>query len=150
MANYELPKSRFRLCIFLVTLLALISNNQILGHIFIETTFVEIINYVGEAIHVHCQSGDTNLQMQELEVDEHYMFKFKPNFIGSTSYWCEFIWGDKTQDFNVWRGEDYYNRMPCAVTGPCVYKVAPEGFYWATSALPNDDEAWTFWKQWDL
>ncbi len=115
-----------------------------------EETFVDILNYVGtDPIFVHCRSKDTDLGMMQIDPGEDYMFKFMPNFFGSTSFWCEFIWKSLTQDFNVWRGEDYMDRMPCAVTGSCAYKVSPEGFYWSSTLLAADDEGWTFWKNWE-
>jgi hypothetical protein len=109
---------------------------------------VDIINYCGEPISVHCKSHDSDLGRIMIDISEDFMFKFTANVFGTTLFWCSFEWGIETQYFPVWEGSNYVDRPPCSQTGTCLYKVAPDGFYWATTQKAQGNSFWTFYKKW--
>lgn len=109
---------------------------------------VDLINLVGDPLYIHCRSKESDLGLIRLESDDDFAFKFHPHWAGSTSFACEFFWGEKSQKFDVWRGSKYADRVPCAVVGPCYYKITVAGFYWASENLPETSKVWTFYTDW--
>ena len=97
-----------------------------------EHMSVNIINDVGgDAISVHCRSGNDDLGQQTVFNHQKYGFGFKPNFEGTTEYWCNFNWGPKWQSFTVWKdigpfpGENHRHRA----CNQCVYLVRADSFW---------------------
>lgn len=113
-----------------------------------EATYVDLINYVNDSIIVHCQSKDTDLGSRVVQPEMNYFWTFRPNIFGMTLYWCDFFWLKKKQTIQVWKGSYYSARPPCAITGACTYKVAPEGFYWAVVGAETQASAWAFLTEW--
>lgn len=110
--------------------------------------YVDIINSVNDSVLVHCQSKDSDIGARPVDTGTDYSFQFHPNIFGMTLYWCEFFWKTKTQNFQVWKGSYYDDRPPCSVKGPCNYKIATDGFYYALDAENQDATSWEFYKQW--
>jgi hypothetical protein len=94
---------------------------------------VNIINDVGggDAILVHCKSGDDDLGQQTVPMRQTYGFGFYPNFSGTTLFWCTFNWGPKWQSFPVWKdtgpfpGEKSRDRL----CNQCVYVARADSFW---------------------
>jgi len=68
-----------------------------------ETTsgklWVNIINKVGGAITLQCASKDNNLGSSVLGNQQNYFFDFYQNIWGSTLFWCNFTWQERTSSY---------------------------------------------------
>lgn len=125
---------------------------------------VHIMNAGLDPILVHCSSKDSDLGAYPVAPGANYSWDFSPNIFGMTLYMCEFFWKTFTQKFQVWKGSYYDTRPPCSVTGPCNYRVTPDGFYYglqgdqspgnnnnynnATEGAGAVEHLWAFYQPW--
>lgn len=94
-----------------------------------EHMSVNIINDVGgDAIFVHCKSGDNDLGQHTVTTHQTYGFGFYPNFSGTTQYWCGFQWGSRWQGFTVWQDVGPWNKQK-RLCKQCVYMVRADSFW---------------------
>ncbi|KAL1557559.1 hypothetical protein AAHA92_08119 [Salvia divinorum] len=66
---------------------------------------VHIVNLLPEnsqPLKLHCASGDDDLGFHDINVGEHYEWKFCPSFLGTTLFFCHFWWGPKEATFDVY------------------------------------------------
>lgn len=89
---------------------------------------VNIINQVGGAITLQCASRDNDLGLRTLGNQQNYFFDFHQNFFGSTLFWCNFQWQQRTAHIVVWKGHGSsgLDWTPC---DQCVWVLKPNGFY---------------------
>ena len=66
---------------------------------------VFIINLTGDNIYVRCTSGSTKVVDQYLENESSISWKFKPNILLSTVYWCDITYKDVCKGFDAWRSD---------------------------------------------
>lgn len=118
---------------------------------------VHVLNAGSDAILVHCQSKDSDLGAYPVAPGGNYSWSFSPNIFGLTLYTCEFAWKTFTQKFQAWKGSYYDTRPPCSVTGPCEYKVTPDGFFVGLqspsfngdpSNTAANQQLWAFYQPW--
>lgn len=121
---------------------------------------VHILNAGLDPILVHCESKDSDLGAYPVSPGQNYSWSFSPNIFGMTLYTCEFFWKTFTQKFQAWKGSYYDARPPCSVTGPCNYKVTPDGFYVGLQSYNNESpdnngsniaanqQLWAFYQPW--
>ncbi len=113
-----------------------------------ETTsgklWVNIINKVGGAITLQCASKDNNLGTSVLGNQQNYFFDFHQNIWGSTLFWCNFTWQERTAHVVVWKGHGFLgvDWSPCDY---CVWVFMPEGFYRAqVGQVPMWVQGWQY------
>jgi hypothetical protein len=70
------------------------------------------------------------------------------NIFGVTLFWCDFFWTTHRQKFDVWKGTYYDNRPSCSISGPCIYKIAPDRFYFLLDSADKQATTWSFFKKW--
>ena len=116
---------------------------------------VNIYNYVGDSITVHCKDQFTDLKPQRIAHGADYTFKVQPNQEETTLYTCSFIWGLNTfQEFPVWRGSSYQDSSICGATASrkCLYKATQKGIFVATSSIPvsrpEGASTWALFRNW--
>ncbi|KAL7177400.1 hypothetical protein ACSBR2_030707 [Camellia fascicularis] len=51
---------------------------------------------------VHCHSRDNDLRTYTLRYGKIFRWKFNPNFVGITPFFCHFYWGAKNKSFTVY------------------------------------------------
>ncbi|CAK9329254.1 unnamed protein product [Citrullus colocynthis] len=73
---------------------------------------------------VHCKSGDDDLGVHQLPHLISYAFTFRPNFWGSTLFYCTFQWPGWTHYFDIYK--DSRDRTRCNET-LCLWIVGEEG-----------------------
>lgn len=147
---------RFRVTVMaMVTVIAVTTSTSPANADYSSGASVNILNGGFDPILVHCESKDSDLGAYPVAPGANYSWEFSPNIFGMTLYTCEFFWKMFTQKFQVWKGSYYDTRPPCSVTGPCNYKVTPDGFYYglqsyqiAFNATPASDQLWAFYQPW--
>jgi hypothetical protein len=71
-----------------------------------STVHVQILNYLDkDDLTLTCRSKDTNLGVHTLKPKEQFDFHFKPNFWGTTVYYCRFQWTNNDHTFDVYSYE---------------------------------------------
>ncbi|CAH8303316.1 unnamed protein product [Eruca vesicaria subsp. sativa] len=65
---------------------------------------VDITNKVGDGLTLtfHCKSKDDDLGVQILAPDQMWSFRFRPNFWGTTLFYCNFKWAGESHWFNIY------------------------------------------------
>ena len=121
-----------------------------------HTGLVNIYNYVGDSITVHCKDQFTDLKPQRIAHGADYTFKVQPNQEETTVYTCSFVWGrlNMFQEFPVWRGSSYQDSSTCGATASrkCLYKATQKGILVATSSIPvsrpEGASTWALSRNW--
>uniref|UniRef100_A0A9I9E860 S-protein homolog n=1 Tax=Cucumis melo TaxID=3656 RepID=A0A9I9E860_CUCME len=72
---------------------------------------------------VHCKSGDDDLGVHQLQPLGGYAFTFRPNFIGTTLFYCTFQWPGWSHSFDIYK--DSRDRNRC--NGLCLWIVGEQG-----------------------
>ncbi|GMH29328.1 hypothetical protein Nepgr_031171 [Nepenthes gracilis] len=88
----------------------LMPDNSI--HPIFVKTHVQIENSMADRseITVHCKSKDDDLGVHNIGAGESYGWHFRPNFLGSTLFFCGFNWENKHVVADVYTYERDYGR----------------------------------------
>ena len=73
---------------------------------------------------VHCKSGDDDLGVHQLSHLASYAFNFRPNFWGTTLFYCNFQWTGFSHYFDIYK--DIRDREKCNYT-LCLWIVGEQG-----------------------
>ena len=73
---------------------------------------------------IHCKSGDDDLGVHHLPPLSGYAFSFRPNFWGSTQFYCTFQWSGWSHYFDIYK--DDRDRTKCNDT-LCLWLVVEHG-----------------------
>ncbi|KGN61530.1 hypothetical protein Csa_006387 [Cucumis sativus] len=79
---------------------------------------------VNNQLTIHCKSGDDDLGVHQLSHLASYAFNFRPNFWGSTLFYCAFDWTGSSHYFNIY--QDLRDRAKCNDT-LCLWIVGEQG-----------------------
>ncbi|KAM7488392.1 hypothetical protein LguiB_025876 [Lonicera macranthoides] len=86
---------------------------------------------------VHCKSKDDDFGNHTLARWGYFYWRFRPAFIASTLYWCNWYWGSKHAKFNVYDHDDGFAENQCMIKGEgrkksnvCHWQARADGFYW--------------------
>lgn len=87
---------------------------------------VTIFNDLGEGLNltVHCKSGHSDLGVHKVAYPKGFFaFNFRPNFFGTTLYFCGFRWPDSPLHmFDI-----YVFQRDREVCGKCFWKIREDG-----------------------
>lgn len=76
------------------------------------------------SLQMHCKSKNDDLGIHILSYQSQYGFKFKPNILYTTLYFCSFIWNDQLHWFDIF----VYNRdQYCVGEESCPWVVKQSG-----------------------
>ncbi|KAK9725544.1 hypothetical protein RND81_05G152300 [Saponaria officinalis] len=91
-----------------------------------ETT-VHITHILGQnvVLNVHCKSKDDDLGEQVLTQGISYEFRFRPNFWGTTLFFCNFSWEGRSQSCTIYE----YNRDIDRCCDICMWSVDSTGVH---------------------
>lgn len=96
-----------------------------LSQAFPVKTYMRVYNVLGPGsiLNVHCKSKDDNLGLHILHFQEFFSWHFRPNFFGTTLFFCRLHWqGKKAGTFDIFK---YSYGDLC---GPkCYWFVKPAG-----------------------
>ena len=84
---------------------------------------VKIINGMDINMNVQCKSKDDDLGVQLLPPDLDFEFKFEPNLLGTTLFFCRFWWGSESHWFDIY----IQKRDSGRCIAMCWWKVFPTG-----------------------
>ncbi|XVF38088.1 hypothetical protein REPUB_Repub20aG0067800 [Reevesia pubescens] len=92
--------------------------------LFQHKVHLQISNHVGEGLNltVRCKSKDDDLGNHVISYQNKWEFHFRPNFLGSTLFYCSMAWKDAFHWFDIFIYERDY--VVCKV---CEWSVKPEG-----------------------
>ncbi|CAL5419849.1 unnamed protein product [Camellia sinensis] len=142
-SRYNMKKTFIPWIIFTFHLLLLCSTTMG-GDALFPTYEVHIINDLPTNSHffllVRCQSKDDDFGMHKLESGEEFYWRFKPNIIKTTLFFCHFYWDTKDAIFNVYdrKLDDDY----CCKFNTCYWSVRDDGFYFS-----GDNTAQATWSK---
>lgn len=125
------------LLISMWVMLCMSGFNIVAAHFLQEKrAFVEISNNLSQGLDltVQCKSKNNDLGARKLKRNGTYKFNFRPNFVGTTLFFCKFQWKDPTsrEDMSRWfniydydrdsrRCKQYCHWM-ANTTAACLYK----------------------------
>lgn len=118
-------------------LLALLTISH-LAYAKIEVYIISRVPKAPTSLQIHCQSKDDDLGTHILDQDRIFSWRFNPNFIQTTLFFCSFKWGSKFKSFTV------YDRDIDYKCGDNVYwEARTDGFY-----LSGDAATWEKYNFW--
>ncbi|GMI80356.1 hypothetical protein HRI_001704900 [Hibiscus trionum] len=71
---------------------------------------------------IHCKSKNNSLGIRHVAYGHYYQFKFRPNFLRNTLFYCSMKWDRRVHRFDI-----YVQARDRAVCETCVWKVRPDG-----------------------
>lgn len=85
-------------------------------------------------LQARCQSKDDDIGMHTLHNGEGFSWRFRPNIIPTTPYFCHFYWGAKDRSFAVYdarisrlcKQDDYWNCDYYWVATPTGFNVSAD------------------------
>lgn len=86
---------------------------------------------------VHCLSGDDDLRTHYLAYKKNFTFKFRVNIIGSTLFYCNFRWGDRSEWFDIFDNK----KTSTGDCRTCVWSLRPTG---PCRLLALEEDYWCF------
>ncbi|KAK9671727.1 hypothetical protein RND81_12G050700 [Saponaria officinalis] len=105
-------------------------------------TLIHIANYLnqGAALTVHCKSKDDDLGTQILDFGRYFEFRFKPNFWGTTLFYCDFSWSGGKQHIDIYK----YKRDLHRCCDNCVWNVDNMGMHGINKFTIKSDVEFTW------
>ncbi|XP_021607741.1 S-protein homolog 5 [Manihot esculenta] len=89
-----------------ITLLMLVMSSAVgvIGLPYTQIRTVNITNNLGANIelNVHCKSKNDDLGQQQIPYKDFWYFKFRPNFWGTTLFYCSMNWEQISHWFNIY------------------------------------------------
>ncbi|RAL38500.1 hypothetical protein DM860_002478 [Cuscuta australis] len=83
---------------------------------------------------VHCKSKSDDLGTWTMAEGSDHRISFRVNWIGTTLFWCHFVWGSKYQDFTVYDAD--HDAYPFDVN--INWYVKENGFFRSGGGNPNN------------
>lgn len=79
---------------------------------FLRKEHIHIKNTLGEGVDLifQCKSKDDDLGAKRLASQESWEFVFRPNFWGTTLFYCNFSWNGRVESFDIYMYRRDYNR----------------------------------------
>ncbi|PHT83756.1 hypothetical protein T459_12199 [Capsicum annuum] len=127
MDHYPYTKAQLLLLISFIVNIVLMANALNFNPTITEY-FVSDLPQNTSPLNVHCRSKD-DLKVHQLKVDEKFDFSFHQNFWGNTRFHCNFEWGPKHNDFDVF----YKQKSPYI---HCIWLVKDSGIFFAQTNNP--------------
>ncbi|KAL9245900.1 hypothetical protein vseg_019499 [Gypsophila vaccaria] len=128
--------------VFITPLFSLLTENNeevkiSFCHALMPLTVVHIANYLdqGATLTVHCNSKDDDLGTQVLEFGRYFEFRFRPNFWGTTRFYCDFSWSGGSQHITIYK----YKRDLHRCCDNCVWNVDKMGMHGINKFTGKDD-----------
>ncbi|RDY10615.1 S-protein-like 29, partial [Mucuna pruriens] len=112
--------------VFFLFVLMLASMSNVFGSDFFAQTHVTITNNLTGHLDLtfHCKSGDDDLGAQVLRYNETFMWKFRPNLLKTTLFFCSFEWKNSPK---VWFDIYKTNRDEAVCEEWCCWKIQQTG-----------------------
>ncbi|KAJ9182382.1 hypothetical protein P3X46_006383 [Hevea brasiliensis] len=91
---------------------------------------VSITNVLGKGLEltIHCKSKDDDLGTREIPFNGNFSFRFRPNFMDTTLFYCNMTWQGQTHGFDIYIAQRDKDKCPhnnCSwiikPTGPCMW-----------------------------
>ncbi|OAY55432.1 hypothetical protein MANES_03G153800v8 [Manihot esculenta] len=120
-----------------ITLLMLVMSSAVgvIGLPYTQIRTVNITNNLGANIelNVHCKSKNDDLGQQQIPYKDFWYFKFRPNFWGTTLFYCSMNWEQISHWFNIY--VDARDNPKCIICqwsiqakGPCRFNCTSQNY----------------------
>ncbi|QCD85985.1 Plant self-incompatibility S1 [Vigna unguiculata] len=93
--------------------------------LFLFTVHMLIVNKLGHGtpLTLHCKSKNDDLQVHVIQYDQSFRWKFRPNFWGTTLFYCYFWWSGGRGAYDIYKDRRDHDRC----THNCDWYVTKEG-----------------------
>ena len=122
MNSFSTFSTSLLMSLFFVTLFTTI-NGSIFQNPRISVNITNVLKS-HDQLTVHCKSGDDDLGIHQMPFLGGYAFSFRPNFWGSTLFYCTFQWSGFSHYFDIYK--DHRDREQCNNT-LCLWIVGEQG-----------------------
>ncbi|BAT89736.1 hypothetical protein LR48_Vigan08g065200 [Vigna angularis] len=80
-------------------------RNGSVDYLLLHTVHVRIVNKLGHnlPLSVHCKSRDDDLQVHVINYNKSFGFHFRPNFWGTTLFFCHFSWSGGQGTYDIYK-----------------------------------------------
>ena len=78
---------------------------------------------------VHCKSKNDDLGVHLVPYLGKYSFRFRPNFFGTTLYFCRFSWRTESHSFDIF-DSGRSSETVCRGGGDCNWSIRADAAYW--------------------
>ena len=94
----------------------------------VEVHIISGVPNTPKPLRFRCQSKDDDLGEHTLNTGQEFNWKFSPNILGTTLFFCHFYWNSKDRSFAVY---DDRLRDLCSDSfkSQCYWVAKPDGFY---------------------
>ncbi|PON66082.1 Self-incompatibility protein [Trema orientale] len=119
------PRREFPQLILLLLLLLLVYFASTPLSVSGKMTHVRITNELRPDLNLtaHCKSKDDDLGEQEIPYEEYFEFQFKPNFWGTTLFFCDMEWKYSAPHYiNIYKQKR--DKKRCSI---CLWKIKVDG-----------------------
>ncbi|OAY55436.1 hypothetical protein MANES_03G154200v8 [Manihot esculenta] len=119
----------------MLLMLVMSSVSGATGFILQKKRTINITNELGtnNELRLHCKSKNDDLGEQLLPYKGFWYFKFRPNFWGTTDFYCSMSWEQVSHSFDIY--VDSRDDLKCFVcqwiiqaTGPCLWNKDTQQF----------------------
>ncbi|OWM79389.1 hypothetical protein CDL15_Pgr003562 [Punica granatum] len=90
----------------------------------------------GASFKIHCKSGDDDLGLHVIGPNEKYQLRFKPNFWGTTLFFCGMSWAGGHKVFDIYR---YYRDFMDRCQGYCRWQATKDVILGFRQNRPDPD-----------
>ncbi|KAK4357823.1 hypothetical protein RND71_023433 [Anisodus tanguticus] len=93
-------------------------------------------------LNVHCKSNSDDLGVRTLHVGDKFDFSFHENFWGTTHFYCNFAWGPKSNDIDVWKRPNSLCKFHKIFKKDtyCTWLLKDSGIYLALNQNPSPSD----------
>ncbi|CAL2225583.1 unnamed protein product [Prunus armeniaca] len=85
---------------------------------------VTATNDLGAEMTIHCKSKQDDLGSNLIPIKGKYEFSFRPNFWGTTQFYCSFQWGTEFHYFDIYMGDRDHENCD---SYKCMWSIIPKG-----------------------
>ncbi|KAL5810836.1 hypothetical protein ACOSQ4_027404 [Xanthoceras sorbifolium] len=126
------PSGKYFFQLILLSLLLTVCEAGLFQNPIVHASVANDIG-AGVDLSIHCKSADDDLGQHILPYSGNFTFHFRPNFFGTTLFFCSFAWPNTIHRFDVYKSErdkdlcKHQCNWSIRLNGPCLVDQADHG-----------------------